>query len=145
MNDIQSKDVWIEIRGTQSADGERDIVEFATTGQFYKEKGHFFLVYEESELTGFAGTTTTLDINPDVMVIMSRDGDYSSQLMVEKGKRHSCSYGSEFGYMTIGIWGKTIETKLNETGGTVSFSYTMDIESELASENRVDLKVTARA
>lgn len=136
------KNVILTIKGVQSIPGmPSDTVEIATCGQLSKKNNSYWLSYEESALTGFAGYKTTLHIE-DNRVTMHRTGKTESNLIIEKGMRHLCSYGTEFGLMNIGIMGSQIKNNLNESGGKVDFSYTMDIDTALASTQHITIDVT---
>ena len=130
----------ITIKGIYNVNGERDVVELMTCGDFYKTNDGYWLSYDETETTGFDGHRTTLRVEPG-RVTMQRTGPTDSQLIVEKGCRHQCSYDTGYGAVMVGINGRDIRSTLSEAGGEVDFSYAMDINTALASENRVIIKV----
>lgn len=134
------KDAMITIKGVYSIDGGKDVVELLTCGRFYRRNNSYWLSYEESETTGFEGHKTTLHVEKD-KVTMRRTGVSESQLVVEKGCRHQCSYNTGYGAITVGINGRNIRSTLCDNGGEVDFSYAMDINTALTSENRVIIKV----
>ena len=136
----QKKDVMISIKGISNANQNEDVVELLTSGLFYRGDNSFLLSYNESETTGFAGHKTTLKIE-DKRVIMNRTGKTNSQLVVEKGCRHQCNYDTGYGSITVGVSGIEISSTLSDEGGEVDFSYEMDINTALACENRVIIKV----
>ena len=72
---------------------------------------------------------------------MIRSGATKSQLIVERGMRHQCHYDTGFGAMTIGVWGDRIVSSLDDHGGDLEFSYSLDINAFLASENMVYVSV----
>ncbi|MBP0981316.1 MAG: DUF1934 domain-containing protein [Oscillospiraceae bacterium] len=74
-------------------------------------------------------------------VTMRRSGSFDTQLIIEKGSRHQCLYDTGFGAITVGINGRDVRSTLNDDGGEVDFSYAMDINTALTSENRVIIKV----
>jgi len=131
----------ISIKGIYNTDGSPDTIELLTCGRFYRRNNSYWLSYEESETTGFEGYKTTLHIEPD-KVTMRRSGLSESQLIVQKGTRHQCLYDTGFGSITVGVNGRTVNSTLDDNGGTVDFSYSMDINTALTSENRVIIKVT---
>lgn len=140
------KDVIITIRGIQTVGNESDEVELFTTGRFYKKENQYYLAYEETEATGFEGSRTTLKISPNQKVTMTRFGRSRSQLIVEKGVRHQCSYDTEYGFLTLGIMGDHFEFVLTEDGGHLEFGYSLDLQASLASHNTVivDIKEAPR-
>lgn len=45
----------ITIKGTMEQDGERESVELMTRGKFVRRGSSYFIAYEETEATGYAG------------------------------------------------------------------------------------------
>ena len=134
------KDAMITIKGIYDIDGSNDTIELLTCGRFYRRNNSYWVSYDETETTGYEGHKTTLHIEPD-KVTMRRSGVSESQLIVQKGVRHQCMYNTGFGAMTVGVSGKNVKSTLSDDGGTVDFSYSMDINTALTSENRVIIKV----
>ena len=98
------KDVLISIQSTQQVDGDRDEMELTTFGSYYEKNGKYYIVYQESEATGFeSDTTTTVKVEGENRVTMIRSGMQRSQLVMERGKRHLCHYGTEYGLSLIHI------------------------------------------
>lgn len=135
------KDVFINITGVQIVDEQRDTTELYTEGSFYKKNNHYYIVYDESEATGFNESRTTLKVEGDDRVTMMRSGEFRSHLVVEKDNRNVGHYDTGEGALAIGISTKTIRSNLCDEGGDLFFSYSMDINSSLVSENEVYIKV----
>ncbi|MCI8652454.1 MAG: DUF1934 domain-containing protein [Angelakisella sp.] len=137
------KEALIKIKGVQRVAGDDDdVVELLTTGFFSRQKDGYLISYEESEATGFEGASTTLFYEEKAdRVTLTRSGSVNSQLIVEKGKRHQCSYDLGFGSMIIGVNCSIIHSTLSEDGGEIGFSYSLDLNTALTSENRVVIAV----
>ena len=135
------KDVLITIKGIQKVDGEDDVVELTTVGNYYKRKGSYCMTYDESEATGFEGEQTTLSVDPLGLVTMSRLGRERSQLVIEPGVRHQCHYETEYGPLVLGVLGTSTKSSLTDEGGELNFKYSLDINTALASENEVHVTV----
>lgn len=138
----KKKEALIQIKGVQRVEGDDDVVELLTTGFFSRQKDGYLISYEESEATGFGGAQTTLyyEEKPN-RVTLTRTGSVNSQLIVEQGKRHQCSYDLGFGSMIIGVNCSIIHSTLSEDGGEIGFSYSLDLNTALTSENRVIVAV----
>ena len=134
----------ITIKGTMEQDGRSETVELMTHGGFTHRDGCFFIVYRETEATGYEGSTTTVKIAEDARrVAMLRYGKAASQLIIEKGTRHLCHYETGYGAISLGVAADVIEHQLTDEGGRVQFSYTLDSGSEdFISRNLVDNTVT---
>ncbi|MCL2856698.1 MAG: DUF1934 domain-containing protein [Oscillospiraceae bacterium] len=139
------KDVLINIKSVQSSEDDYDIIELFTTGQYYKRGGCFYISYEESESTGYEGSTTTLKVEPEKMVTLVRTGTANSQLIVERGVRHQCHYDVGYGDLLVGVQGSRIKSTLAEDGGNLEIKYSLDINSMYASENEMYIQIKESA
>ncbi|MDD4849587.1 MAG: DUF1934 domain-containing protein [Gemmiger sp.] len=133
----------ITITGTMERDGQRDSVELMTHGKYTHRDGSYYIVYDETEASGYAGCTTTVKIAEDARrVAMLRYGRVPGQLIIEKGTRHLCHYETGYGAVSLGVAADEISHKLGESGGSLHFSYTLDSGSEnFLSWNLVDITV----
>lgn len=133
----------ITIKGTMEQYGERESVELMTRGKFVRRGSSYFIAYEETEATGYAGCTTTVKATADAReVVMTRFGKVPSQLVIEKGVRHICHYETGFGSVSLGVAADVIELDLTDAGGRLQFSYTLDSGGEnFISRNLVDITV----
>ena len=94
----------ITIKGTMEQNGENDTVELMTRGNFVQRGNSYYIVYAETEATGYAGCTTTVRVSQDArLVSMTRFGKTSSQLIIEKGIRHLCHYETGYGSISLGV------------------------------------------
>ena len=133
----------ITIKGTMEQDGHSDSVELMTHGSFLQRDGSFYIIYKETEATGYDGCTTTVKISEDARrVAMLRYGKAASQLIIEKGTRHLCHYDTGYGAMTLGVAADEIHSRLTDEGGEVEFSYTLDADQNtILSRNLVKISV----
>ena len=134
---------YLITKGTMEQDGERESVELMTRGKFVRRGSSYFIAYEETEATGYAGCTTTVKATADAReVVMTRFGKVPSQLVIEKGVRHICHYETGFGSVSLGVAADVIELDLTDAGGRLQFSYTLDSGGEnFISRNLVDITV----
>ena len=86
------RDVVLSIRGRQTyADQEPEVIELVTEGVMELHDGGWDIRYEESELTGLEGVTTTFRVEPG-KVILTRAGKLSSQMVFQEGVVHESLY-----------------------------------------------------
>lgn len=136
------KDVLISIRGTVIPEGSTpDVIELITEGHYYNKEDAYFISYKESETTGFGGTTTTLKVEGDRCVTLTRRGRAAAKLVLENGRRHLCQYDTGEGQLLLGVSACRIFSKLDEGGGELTFNYSLDINSSLVSKNEVYITV----
>lgn len=134
------KDVWINIKGTQFVDDESDVIELTTLGKMGEKNGRIFLTYTE-EREHMPAVITTLKISGEKSVVMQKSGGDTSRLMIEKGQRNLSLYETGYGALTIGVFGEKIENRMNENGGQINMSYTIDANSSLLSRNKLEITV----
>ena len=124
----------ITIKGTMEQRGDTDTVELMTRGSLVHKDGAYYIVYKETETTGYEGCTTTVKVAEDAhKVSMLRFGKQSS---------HLCHYETGYGSVSLGVAADVIEQRLDENGGSLKFSYTLDSGAEsFISRNLVDITV----
>lgn len=131
----------ITIIGHQKFDDDKDQVEMKTVGTFEHDDDNYIIRYNEELENSTAPLRAKLNIAKDKSKVeMIKSGAYSSCLIIEKSKRHLCNYGTEYGDMLMGIFGREVETEFNETEGTFKFSYDIDINGAISSQNDVIIK-----
>ena len=135
------KDVLIDIKGTQGIGDDTDTIELTTVGQMAEKNGKYYLFYNENDAIGKSNVKTTLKAEGENRITLSRSGGLESKLVIEKGRRSKCFYSTVQGELVIGIFGEEIINSLNDDGGTLSMTYTIDVENNLLSKNKVEIKV----
>lgn len=124
--------VMLSIRGRQTyLDQEPDVIELVTEGTMEKQGDAWQLCYEESDLTGLAGVTTTFRIEPEV-ITLTRTGRLNSQMVFQEGVFHNSLYQMEFGALMITVCASRIRADLTEKGGVVDLVYGIEIEQSTA-------------
>lgn len=136
------KNVILKIKGSQMPAGEEeDVIELMTEGKVYEKESATYLVYEESELSGMEGCTTTLKLMGD-KIIMKRFGNATSQLVFEKGKRHVSNYSTPYGNFRMEILTKELEYSIDENyKGTISLEYRMSLQGLSEGTNRLSIEI----
>ncbi|MEG2698985.1 MAG: DUF1934 domain-containing protein, partial [Ruthenibacterium sp.] len=64
-----------------------------------------------------------------------------SELVIEKGCRHVCHYDTGEGALSLGVSADEIQLKLTNCGGSLKFSYMLDVDAESISRNTVNITV----
>lgn len=137
------EDYLIKVVGSQEGDdGQKDTVSLVTKGEFTHKDHSYYITYKETDTTGYAGCTTTVKAEENgSRVSMLRFGPVPGQLIVEKGVRHICHYETGQGSLSLGLTADEIICNLNEEGGTLQYSYLLDISDETLSHNAVTITV----
>ena len=89
--------------------------------------GGWDIIYQESELTGLEGVTTTFRVEPGV-ITLKRTGKLHSQMVFRLGQRHESLYQMEFGALMISVCPQQVLFDLTPEGGFIDLVYDIDIE-----------------
>ena len=137
------QEVVLHIRGQQSYDGqEPEVIELMTEGTMEFLDGGWDISYEETELTGMAGVTTTFRVEPG-KVILCRTGKLRSEMLFQQGVRHESLYQLEFGALLMTVTAKQVFFDIMPDGGVIDLMY--DIEIENSAAGQVDYHLDIRA
>lgn len=137
-----SKKYVASIIGKQKVLDQKDEIQLFVPCIYKIEKDCKYISYEEFENNDpKSKIISTLKVFNNGLVILTRDGKKNSKLTLEKNKRHQCLYPTEFGNLIIGINTYEILNNLTEFGGSINLSYSLDANSELLSNNNVDITV----
>ena len=120
--------VMLSICGKQYYPGQDpEVIELVTEGTLEQRDGGWEICYEESDLTGLAGVTTTFRLERDQMTLR-RDGRLRSEMVFREGVPHDSLYQMEFGALMLTVCAKQIEAQIDRHGGTVDLVYAIEIE-----------------
>lgn len=134
--------VIISIKGKQLyAEGGPDEVELVTAGTLKRDgAGGYTVSYQESELTGLEGTTTSFEVRGP-QVILSRTGSVNSQMVFEEGKQHTSLYETPFGELAIDIRTSRLRHSLTERGGLLDLRYSISVDHSATGRNAFKIRV----
>ena len=121
---------------------EDEIIELCTEGVMSTDGKKVELVYEESEITGMAGSRTSVSFENDTpgFVTMLREGSVSTALLFERGKRHHCVYNTPI--MPFEICVRTIKVENNIlSDGTLKLDYIIEIRGAKAERTKFELQI----
>lgn len=136
--------VILSILGKQRYAGqEPDSIELVTEGTMEFRDDGWDISYEESELTGLAGVTTTFRIEPD-RVKLTRVGALNSEMIFERGQAHDCLYQLDFGALMMRIHATHVFYDIVPDGGVVDLVYRIEIENSEAGEVDYHLEIRAK-
>ncbi len=105
------------------------ITELVTLGRYRMEDGEHVLEYDETELSGAEGTTTTIRFGGD-KVSMERSGTEQSLFMIEKGRHVVSAYDTPMGIFSIGFLGTKLDYDIAGHEGKLELCYNIDLGSE---------------
>ena len=133
--------VLLSIRGEQYFDGiDPDETELMTEGTMALTEDGMVLSYEESELTGMEGTTTTFEVKGP-RVTLTRSGAVNSQMVFEEGRQHTSLYETPFGELAVDIQSSELKHNLSERGGLMEIKYSIAVEHTVTGRNCFKIRV----
>ena len=133
--------VLLSIRGEQYFDEiDPDATELMTEGTMVLTEDGMVLSYEETELTGMEGTTTTFEVKGS-QVILTRTGTVNSQMVFEEGRQHTSLYETPFGELTVDIQTSTLKHNLTQRGGVMEIKYSIAVEHTVTGRNCFKIRV----
>ena len=131
----------ILIKGIQTREpGNPDRIELETEGEYGLEDGKVIFRYQESEITGLAGTETTFTVDGDT-VYLNREGTVCAQMVFCEGKKHYFAYETPYGVFTMGIDTYHMQSTLQEDGGSLEIQYLLDLDNNVLSRNVFQIHV----
>lgn len=137
------KTVNLSVCGRQYYPGQDpEVIELTTEGTMQWIHNGWEISYEESELTGLVGTTTTFRLE-DGQVVLIRNGQVRSQMIFREGVPHDSLYQLDFGALLITVCAKQIQAQITEAGGTIDLVYSISIEQ--GEEGLVEYHLEIRA
>jgi len=133
--------VMLFVRGEQYFDdADPDATELLTEGTMELREDAIVLEYQETELTGMAGTTTTFEIK-GARVTLQRSGSLNSQMVFEEGRQHSSLYETPFGALTVDIQTSRLRHNITERGGVMEIKYSIAVEHTVTGRNCFKIRV----
>lgn len=136
------REVLITLRGTQRAGQEPpETLELVTRGTMTGRNGKFAISYEETELTGTAGVTSTFLVFHPQRVVLTREGAIHSRMVFVKGEKDQSLYDLGFGSLLLSIYTWDIQTELTETGGRLFIDYSVEVEQSETTRNTYEILI----
>ena len=134
------RDTVIRIVSLQRTENGDNSSEMSVVGTLLYEDEKAIIEYiENNEETGPEETTITVSNDDTVSIV--RHGQFSSEMMVEKGKRHLTFYRTPYGELTMGIYGTNVDFSKDEKGATLKLKYELDFNNGFVSENTMKIYI----
>ena len=133
--------VLISIKTYQDIDNtDEEPIELQTRGRFGKINNKYYIIYEESDMTGFSDTTTTLKVWED-NVTVTRKGKFNMKLNYEAGKQNLCLYPTPYGEIAASIKTFDVDFSFDDKGGNLRVDYCIDADNENFCKNSLNVRV----
>ena len=119
-----------------------DIMDINSIGSYIDDGERISISYNETEVTGMEGSTTTVTFlkNEPNVVSMIREGAVSATLVFEEEKRHHCLYKTPF--MPFEVCVRTIKVSNALLGaGALSLDYIVEIRGAKAERTKFSMQL----
>ncbi|MEY7999331.1 DUF1934 domain-containing protein [Clostridium sp. Mt-5] len=128
----------ISVSSKQSGDDE--VIEVVTPGDFYKKNDSYYAVYEETQLSGMEGTTTTLKIKNNKFSLI-RMGSTNANMDFNKNQKSMSMYKTPYGIIELKIRTNEIDINVNEDGGDVIINYSMSLAGQATQDTQLKVNI----
>ena len=135
------KNAIISVRSFSDLDQD-EVIEVVTPGKFLLGENEFKAIYEESEISGMEGTTTTLIIKDDVLVL-EREGSTTTKMEFKEGEDMISLYNTPYGMMNINISTIKLDINMCEDGGAIYSKYVLGLEGQPGITTELKIKIRA--
>lgn len=138
------REVMLSIQGRQRYDDQApEVIELVTAGTMEFRDGGWDICYEETELTGLAGVTTTFRVEPG-KVTLTRSGKLHSQMIFQEGVAHDSLYRMDFGALMMTVRATGVFFDIVPDGGVIDLTYEIEIEHSAAGVIEYHLDIRAK-
>lgn len=139
-DDRMKKKALISVKTVQNIDGEKEVIELITEGEYYKSGSQYIAEYDETEISGMEGTRTTLKMEKDRVSIVRR-GTTNSDIEFKKGQTTVSLYSTPFGVLNIMIKPTLVKVDVDENGGKVKLEYKVNTNDTGYIDNLLELNI----
>ena len=121
-------DVIISIETNQKTSDGDNKIELQTDGKLFFGGGKYYINYEESELTGFEDSSTTIKAEGDT-VTMTRRGRFRTKMIFEVGEKNLSYYDTLYGTIGMLVETERVKNALTPQGGRLEIDYSLDYDN----------------
>ncbi|HZK18285.1 MAG TPA: DUF1934 domain-containing protein [Clostridia bacterium] len=138
------KEVLVTVKGTQNYDmGDRETIELVTVGRLFFKNESYYIMYDETEISGMEGTTTLLKAEnaKSDKVTLNRAGTSEFRQVFEEGVHDEGNYVTPFGCMSTRVLPWKVKVDLTEVGGNINLEYELELSRQKIGYNELSITV----
>ncbi len=133
------KKALITVNSYQGKD-EEDKIQVVTPGEFYHTEEGYAAVYNETEISGMEGTTTTIKILPESFSIL-REGTTNATMNFKKDLEDVVMYHTPYGVMELKIETDEVKIDIDKSGGKIEANYYMTVAGEKQNKTKIAIDI----
>lgn len=126
--------------GSKQQGNENDAIEIVSQGDFYKKENCYYAVYEETELSGMAGTTTTIKIKPKELCLI-RMGTTNAKVKFKENEKNISMYNTPHGTLELWIETKKLNINADDKGAEILVNYYMSLAGQKPLKTELNIKI----
>ncbi|WP_139905703.1 DUF1934 domain-containing protein [Clostridium thermarum] len=128
---------------SSSQGGKKDeVIEVKTPGKYYKQSDYYLAQYNETEVSGMEGTTTSLQIQPN-KVLLIREGTTTAKMEFAKDSKYTTLYNTPYGALELVISTKELKVNVDDKGGEIFIKYDMSIAGQIPQKTELNISIKA--
>lgn len=138
------KEVLVTVKGTQNYDmGDRETIELVALGRLFLKNESFYIIYDESEISGMEGTTTLLkaEMANSNKVTLNRAGTSELRQVFQEGVHNEGNYVTPYGCMSTRVLPWKVKVDLTEMGGNINLEYELELSRQKIGYNELSINV----
>ena len=138
MKDIILRIIGNQIHGLEGKPEDNEMMEFITEGRFVRKGDALYLIYEESELSGVMGCTTSLKVMDGKVRIKryAEEGGIQTAFEFEKGEKFTGWYETPFGAVEMEVLTNDVDNQLHPEGsGSLGIDCSVSLKGLIESRN----------
>jgi|GEM_PF-618626 len=133
------KNIWMSVKAAQQFQGcQPEQIEFLTDAVLYERNGTYFIIYDESDLTGLEGTRTIVKLEGKNITVI-RTGSYPMRMLFVEHERYVGMYPVAAG-IEMAMYTTHITNTIHENGGRLVLEYTIEMDNIFMGKNHFELK-----
>lgn len=124
--------------------GETDTIEFFTEAKCYEKDGILYITYEESEISGFEGTKSTIRVIPNEVTII-RFGTINSKMVFKKDHETRTVYITAYGSFDLTVFTEKVNIDIcnNKLNG-IYLKYILKINFQEQFTNEMNIRILSK-
>lgn len=140
MESEDDEEYYDEDEGIEASDSEP--MELTTYGYLSVDKDRVKITYDESELTGMEGATTTLSFDKSApeLLTMLRGGSVTTAMVFEPRQRHICVYETPIMPFELCIYTLKVENDLLKSGN-IYLDYIVEFKGAQAERTKFTISI----
>lgn len=126
----------------EAADGHVERLRQEMEGRYFFKGGRHYLRYEDGQLDGQSGTTTTIKLSAEEMLVLRRGAAAVAQRFVPD-RETKAAYQTPCGVMELAMRTHAVQAEFGGAGGHARVQYHLSVNGSPVGEYEIEIQVEA--